>query len=1070
MSIRGRFALLPFAALALITQTASAQAPVTITGTVTSESGVPLPSATVFLEGTGIGGVTREDGRYTIVVPAARVTGEQATLTARLISYKPQSVQITLGAGPITQNFVLASNPLQLGEVIVTGAGTVTTREKLGNTINSVAAEEITRSNEPNIVTALAGKAPNVEVQSTSGEPGAGTYIRIRGPKTIQGSGQPLIVVDGVPIDNSTNSLTLLEEQGVSQTVNTNRAADINPNDIESIEILKGAAAAAIYGSRAGQGVVLITTKSGRPGPTRYSLRSTLTVDRVNSTIPLQRRYGQGSGGEPFVCNGPGCFAGFAQSISYGPELAPGTPTYDHFGELFRTGGTLDQALTVSGGNERTLFFLSGSRLDQRGTMVGPNNWYERTTARLKASHRLTDVLGIGGNVSFADSRGSFIQKGSNVSGLLLGAMRSPPEFNNRPYLDSTGLHRSYRYPRPTELRSTRGYDNPFFVLNNNPSSVNVGRAYGNINVDYDPNDWLNLRYLLGADYSGDDRIEGLDLGSSTQPDGRVISATFTTFQIDHNLTASGTRQFSPDVSSTLTAGLNLNSRRFRQVYAAGFQLIAPGQFQLDNAITVDPDEFESLIHTSSAFGQLSVDLFDQLYLTAALRNDGSSTFAQNDQRHWFPKASVAWAFTNYTGDFGGNLSFGKIRAAYGETGQEPLPYQTLSAFSQNNFTDGGWGPLLAPTQNGQGGLATDVIKGQDALRPERTKEFEAGVDLALFRDRADIGVTYYDGTSEDVIFLLPLAPTTGFSSQLANAGEITNKGVELTFNVRPIRTRDASWEVGVQWARNRNRVTSLQGAAFVPMYYGNFGQGASVEGHAVGVHLGFDFARCGVADVSPADGADMAAVCAGAPDGALYIGSDGFPVLDQTQRVVADPNPDWNGSLRSVVNFRKWQLSGLLDVKRGGDIWNGTRGALVFFGTHKDTENRGMQTTMAEFYDTPVVGPGAGTQVTIDEAWYTGNGGGFGDVTSTFYEDGSYMKLREISLGYTMDGGWVRDRLGLSSVDLRVAGRNLKTWTDYTGIDPETNLSGSETQVRGVDYFNHPQTRSFVFTVGLNR
>ncbi|MBC7790946.1 MAG: SusC/RagA family TonB-linked outer membrane protein [Anaerolineae bacterium] len=1056
------------AVLSLLSAIVAAQQPAAVAGRVNSVSGTPLPSVSVFLDGMSIGALSTEDGRYTFVVPAGRATGQTATLTARILGYKPQSVQITLTAGQqITRDFVLVANPLQLGEVIITGAGTVTTREKLGNSINTVRADEIVRSNEANIVSAIAGKAPNVEVQSTSGEPGSGSYIRIRGPKTIQGTGQPLFVVDGVPIDNSTNSLTLLEEQGVSQTVNTNRAADINPSDIQSVEILKGAAAAAIYGSRAGQGVVLITTKSGRPGPTRYSLRSSYSIDEVNKGIPLQRSFGQGSGGVAPVCAGPGCRV---SSATWGPELPSGTQTYDHFNELFDNGYSSDNTLSVSGGNERTSFYLSTGLLYQDGTIKGPNNHYQRTTARLKATHRLRDDLSVGGNIAYADGRGSFIQKGSNVSGLLLGAARTPPEFNNQPYLDSTGLHRSFRYPRPNELRVGRGYDNPFFVINENPSDVRVGRAYGNVNVDYNPNEWLGLKYTLGTDYSGDDRIEGLALGSSTQPQGRVISASFTTLQLDHNLVATGTRTFSPNFGASLTLGQNLNSRRYRQIYAAGFQLISPGQFQLDNAVTVDPDEFESLIHTSSTFGQATFDLFDQLYLTAAVRNDGSSTFGESERRHWFPKASAAWTFTKYTGDLGGNLTFGKLRAAYGETGQEPLPYQTLSAFTQDNLIDGGWGPLLSPTQGGQGGLTTGNIKGQDALKPERTKEFEFGLDLGLFKERADLGLTYYTGRSEDVIFLLPLPPSTGFSSQLANAGEISNRGFEATLNIRPVTTTNFNWEIGLQWARNRNRVEDLRGAEFVPMYFGNFGQGAAVKGEAVGSHLGFDFVRCGVADASPADGADIAAVCAGAPNGALYVGADGFAVLDQTQRIVGDPNPDWTGSLRSVVNWKKWQVSGLLDVKQGGDIWNGTRGALIFFGTHKDTEIRGLETTMGEFYNTPVVGPGANQTVTIDQGWFQGNGGGFGDVTSTFYEDGSFVKLREISLGYTLETRWLRDRVGLSSVDLRIAGRNLKTWTDYTGIDPETNLAGSETSVRGVDYFNNPQTRSFVFTVGLNR
>src|SRR3954468_1437529 len=346
-SVSSAFALLVFATSALM-----AQAGVTISGTVTSEQGVPLVGATVLLQGTNIGAQTNEAGRYTFVVPSTRANGQAATLVARVIGYSAASVPITLTAGSsISHDFLLAVNPFHLGEVVVTGAGTSTTRERLTTTINTVDSSALRRAVQPqNLVSALAAQAPNVEVRTQSGEPGASASIRIRGATSLFGANQPLFIVDGQPIDNSTVST-----QGGNQgTVTTNRASDINPDDIESVDILKSAAAAAIYGARASNGVVVITTKSGHAGPTRYSVSSTETWDKPRVPDMLQRKYGQGTGGVNAACAGPNCAV---TALSWGAPLAPGTAVYNHENELFDTGLTADNNVQISGGNDRTTFF-----------------------------------------------------------------------------------------------------------------------------------------------------------------------------------------------------------------------------------------------------------------------------------------------------------------------------------------------------------------------------------------------------------------------------------------------------------------------------------------------------------------------------------------------------------------------------------------------------------------------------------------------------------------------------------------------------------------------------------------
>jgi TonB-linked SusC/RagA family outer membrane protein len=1063
--------------LVLIAPPVAAQQGATLTGRVTNESGAPVPYASVVVDGMGLGGSTRENGTYSFNVPAARVSGQRVTLSVRAIGYKADSRQITLSAGTITENFTLTTNPLRLGEVVVTGAGTQSAVERLGSVVSTVRSEEIAKANEVNAVQALAAKAPGVVVTSSSGEPGASSFIQIRGQKSIEGTSQPVFVVDGVPVDNSTIVTTFAE----AGTQATNRMADLNPADIESVEILKGAAAAAIYGARAGSGVVLITTKRGRAGEPRWSVRSTYSSDKVTRDYPLNRAFGHGNQGNAAVCPGTGCYL---TGASFGPRLGAATPTYNHFMEMFETGSTFDNTLSLSGGTERSTFYLSLGRTDQDGFIVGPNDKYNRTTALVKGTLELNDKLRIGGTVNYADTRGSFIQKGSNLSGLLLGALRTPPDVDNRQYRDPiTGLHRSYRYPQPTatSLYDTRAYDNPFFIVYEMKNTSDVGRAFGNVNIDYTALPWLTLKYTLGADYSSDARIEGLPPSNSTDPTGLIDRANYTVFQIDHNLIAQAEKRFGDWVNTSLTAGQNLNSRKYEQLQVRGRGFISPDLFQLANTVSSNllPLDYESLVHLESYFVEGKLDLWNQLYFTGGIRNDASSTFGESVRRNWFPKMSGAWEFSKFMGINAGTglLSYAKVRAAYGETGREPAPYQVYSGYTVGTFGDG-WTTGLNVAQGGNAGIFLSASRGQERLKPERNKELEAGLDLAFFDSKVDIGFTWYDAKSTDVILSLPVPPSTGYFSQVQNAATITNKGIELSANWRALNTPNLTWNVGAQWAKNRNKVVDLRGSDQFFLTGGFIG--GIKEGHAHGVFLDWDWVRCRYAegDDNVIGGVDINAYCRAnnAPDGAMYIDDGtldqaGFPVFDPTQRTVGDPNPDWTASVNSSLNlWRKLQVSALVDFRKGGAIWNGTKGALYNFGAHRDTEMRGETRTFGtDWLPGAVTGPGARQAVVLDQSsWFTYLGSGFVGPAIQFVEDGGFVKLREVSLSYTLDAPWVR-RSGFSTVDLRLSGRNLWISTDYTGIDPESNLGGA-TANRGNEYFNNPQARSMVFSIGLNR
>lgn len=1097
-------------AAAIFAPPVSAQEPTTLTGSVLTPAGVPVEAATVFIESLNLGVLTNAQGRYLLIVPASRRVGDAVVqVRASQIGRTSQTQTVTLRPGTMVLDFVLADDPLLLEAIVVTGVGLSAERAKLGVTINSVSSEEIQRSREVNLVSALAGKAPNVEVTSSAGDPGAGSYIRIRGANSLLGSNQPLFVVDGVPIDNSSAYI----EGSTAGTVVTNRAFDLNPNDIESIEILKGAAAAAIYGSRAANGVVLVTTNRGRPGTNTVQYRSSFQWSEVNKTVPLHRSYGQGSGGTAIA----------GSALTWGPALAAGTPTYDHAREIYRTGLVSDQFLTWSGGSESTDYYLSLGRLDQQGTIVGPQR-YDRTTVRLRASHAFRDDLRISGNFAYTDGQGDFVQQGSNISGIQLAALRTPPNFNNQPYIDpASGRHRSYRCNEVATACPAgqsffnpshgRGYDNPFWIANEIANNADVSRTFGNVGAQYTPFDWLDVNYTLGVDYSADERVTVFPKSSSDFPAGRMIRADFVNLGIDHNLVATARRTFSADVQGTLSVGQNLTHEEFRRYQVNGQTLIL-GTDQLDFAVDKVPDEYKETVRTEGYFAQGTVDLYDQLYLTAAVRLDGGNTFGRGDKRFVYPKASAAWDFTRHV-EGATPLSFAKARFAFGIAGKQPPVFSNVSSFETTTISDGWLAPNgLLTIYRGFDGVVSQETLGNEDIKPERTREWEAGIDLAFLDNRLSFGVTYYNALTTDAILGVDVAPSTGYFSVFDNAAEFSNYGWELSAAANIVETDLIGWDLTAQWAMNRSCTRDLAGTEEVSLtgFTGSTNSvvgpttakdqfttceftkdGQKYYGYPIGVFYTTDFVRFGNGSrVLPnctvaAGGTDIDNAYPGWTQGDLYIHTTGFPCSDPIIRVTGDANPDWTGSIRNNVRIGdNLRLSALLDIKNGGQMWNGTKGALYFFGTHADTEpyhgagqdeifggrtdGCDQRTLCRDVYSQwSVHGPGAGTTVRLGQSWFTGLGNAFTGPDAQSIEDAGFVKLRDVSITYTLRNQDWLSRIGFSTMDLQLVGRNLKTWTDYTGIDPESNLNG-QTLGRGIDYFNNPQTRSFGFNVTLTR
>lgn len=1023
-----------------------------ITGKVIEEgTDLPLIGTNVSLVGTSLGAATDRNGAFEI----RGVPPGTYTLQVRFMGYKTIKQEITVTASQeVTVDFKLEVDVLNLGEVVVTGMGGTRLKEKLGVKIASVKADHLIESDESNVVAAMSGKIANVEITTFSGEPGATKFIRIRGQNTISGNTEPLFVVDGIPVDNSTRGITN------GGTVQANRLSDLNPEDIASMDVLKGAAAAAIYGSRAANGVVLITTKSGKPGRTNISYKTSYSWDKVNRSVPLQTEYGMGNNGE------------YKKNYTYtwGPKLEPGTPTYDHSMEMWdQTGHLADNNIAISGGNDLTTYYASLGYINQDGPFVGNSDKYNKYSFRIKGTHVAHKKLKFTGNLAFAKVKADYLMSRSNVAGVPLGALRCPPDFNNWPYLDpETGLHRSYRYSEPTVLRKSRGYDNPFFTAYEKVNQSKVGRAFGNFTMQYDPIDWININYTLGSDYSDDDRTQVNPVSSTANSgDGSMIRDNYIYHEVDNNLVATFNLEkylskMTNNLSGNFMAGYNFNRREYKHLETTGDIFITPGYNQLDNMVTITADEYESLIHTESFFGQATFDLFEQLYLTGALRNDGSSTFGANERRHWFPKFSAAWEFTKFDKMPAiPYFNYGKLRFAYGEAGAQPGVYSTTTGFISG--TRGGFwaGTLNAGSYDGVGGFFSSTTAPALDLRPERTKEYEIGTSLGFWDSRIGFDLTYYKSRSEDVLFSVGLPPSTGYTQRTANGAIIENKGWEIEFDINPIKSKSFSWDLGMVWATNENMCVDMMGSDMITYLSWSMISSVAAEGYPLGQFYGRDFIRFGRGiNYTLNDGTEINIDEAypNAKPGTVFINEAGYPEADTEFRFLKDPNPDWTAGIRNEFTFfGKLTLSTFIDIKQGNYVWNGTKQVLYNFGTHEDTKNRG---TMKVFDGE---GPGAGQEVELNQDWYRGAGN---TVTTQFIEDGSYVRLREIALSYNLKHKFV-SYFGLSDIDIRLSGRNLHLWTDYTGIDPETNLNN--TNGRGMDYFNMPNTKSYVLTLRFN-
>ncbi len=1048
-----------------------------IMGQILDENQKPLLGATIYLPKTARGTTTNGEGFFELLLPSGKQLVEISfigyeTNTVELIQQKQLNLQLIPA-----KNF--------LNEIVVNAIGFTQPKDRMGATTANIDPELIQQSGEVTLLNALGGKAANVQIARTNGDPGAASIIRIRGANTITGSSVPLIILDGIPISNSTiygggNNVTGGRTGGVAQQ---NRLSDLNPNDVASLQILKGASAAALWGSRAANGVVVITTKKGTAGKLTINYQTTFSFDKVNEAFPLQTLWGQGKHGKysptaaeswgdyiPERTGGAdkhlqdGAYFEGDNGIKYLPFLekhSKNTFTKQNWDQVIGGGGYSQHDLSLSGGNKRATFFFNLGRLDQDGIIKKAN--YNRTNLRLNGDLYLTDWLTLSTKAAYIHSKSNRIQQSSSTTSLLLGLLRTPPDFDNSTYkgtyYDGLGgsfpnRHRSYR--RYLGSKQNPIYNNPGWTAIEQTAASTVNRSIYATDIKIQPTKWMQFTLRGGLDKALDQRNYFFPIGSSGFRSPGVFAEDLIKEQeLNFDAIGKAKYQINPTVEGTITLGWNINDRQrtIASKELKGFPATSiPEINSLNGPISQTAiDNNQRHIRSNRGFAILSTNLYDQLFLTASGGLEATSSIAGT---FFYPAMDVAWQFTKAI-PMPKWFNFGKLRASFGQVGIQPAAHR-FRTLAEDQFEYSTYSDPLAVNLFG-GGFRIDEDKGNANLRPEIKTEWELGMDVRLLQNNLTFSATYYQNWIKDVLFYLDLSPSSGYDTQYDNGGKMSNRGFEANLDYVILNKRKWTISTYANFSQNKNKILDLKGTKSIDL------TGSSLSSRAVvGYPLGVLVGTGSLTD----------------DNGDFILNENGFPQLTPSPIVLGDPNPDWRGGLGVRVNYKKINLHILFEHAQGGNYSPRTQWVLNRFGTTAETANRvtlnqDLMNYAGQFIPkgTTVRGNlkdfGGGT-VLLDETWYrTGIGGGFGDNQAYNFsiKDATFTRLREVALSYTLDTPSFREKSKLAAIQFTLAARNLFLWDELQGIDPETNQTGVSNGF-GLDYFTNPSTRSFLISV----
>ncbi|MGV3707234.1 MAG: SusC/RagA family TonB-linked outer membrane protein [Gemmatimonas sp.] len=1005
-SWRDVIAGLALAAGALIgrPELASAQGTLIVRGTVTdSATGQPIPGVQLSVTGSASRAVSLENGAYQL----GGLNGSTATVRAQRIGYTPLEQTVTLTpASPAVLNFSLRPAATVLTTIVAVGYGN-SQRATVSSSIASVDSTAFARIPVPSIDNALQGRIAGVQVMQNSGEPGTGVSVRVRGPASLNAGNQPLYVVDGVPMLQGTfEQITSTSGQRMTPI------SGINPDDIASIDVLKDAAASAIYGSRGSNGVVLITTKRGAAGN-----RFRFSINSYGGTQEAERKLDLLNATEYVTLMNEG-----RANQGQTPLFAAGTDSIntDWQDAIFRTASISDVQASVSGGNERLRMFLSGANFAQKGIVIGSQ--YERQSVRLNLDAQAAKRLFLQGSIGLTRESNDRVPGDLNVDGLVTNATALQP-FS--PVYGTTfgygGIQQNLLYSNPVAYAA-------FSTLN-----VRTLRALGNLEARFTPIDRLSITGRVGADVYGVDELRWrspkVDRASSASVGGEGVSGRTSATRYVTEAFANLEAIQSSSQQLTLTGGSSVerNNSDFNYVSGTGF----PTGFEryVRNAAAVSSFDGGATENTLvSYFARGSYSALDRYLLSASIRRDGSSRFGSENRFGNFWAVSGAWTVSEepFAEALSKKVSL-KVRGSYGTTGN-----QGISDFASRTLAS-------AQPYNGVTGLASSQL-GNPGLKWEQTAELDVGADLGFFNNRVNVIVDWYNRATTNLLVQRPVPATTGYTSVWDNVGEINNRGFDYgiqTINIRADRPGEFEWTTDLNMTFNKNKVDTLYDGLPITATVSGRITSVAAQGMPLGTFYLFDFTG-----VDPATG------------NALYRKADGTnttaPVSDDL-RYVGNPQPKYFGGLTNTLSFKGVDLRGFLQFSQGGKVLNLARIFSDDGGNSRDNKVKGTLNRWQKAGD-------------ITNQPRMGSTGGARFLSSRFVEDGSFVRLGELTLGYRLPAGLLRS-MHADNARIYVSGRNLHTWTKYTGYNPDVNSNGANSNtVMGVDYYAYPLARTFTF------
>ena len=916
----------------------------------------------------------------------------------------------------------------EIGEVVITALGIKRDNKSLGYSTTKVGGDDLSKVGNQNLVNSLSGKAAGLQVISSGGAPGSGSRLVIRGgAKSLTNSNEPLYVIDGVPITNANdgNSNTVT---GISSP---NRAADINPDDIESINILKGAAGAVLYGNRGSNGVILITTKSGkaRAGKPQITLSTQVAVDNALVLPDFQTVYAQGERG----------VYGEATPLSWGPKIQGQTvysnaagrnvtlSVYDPRKQFLQTGVTRNNNVSLSHSFNKSNIFLSAGHSLQ--TSIVPNQEYEKTNFRFNGNTQVTEKFNAGVNISYNKTMGNVPFAGQDGNNPIFSLFHAPVSWDLKGY--------GYVNPVTGKQLNFRGgsFDNPYWSVYKSSAKTSSDRFIASLSLGYDLTNWLKLTYRLGNDYFVDNRVIFKDIYSGTQPKGYLSYDDIKRNELTSTLMANINTNINDNLALIVILGQDYNKRTQRNSIVTGTALAAPGLINANNIAASDPPyNHETKRTLFGFFGDVSLSYKNYLFLNLVGRYEMASTLPKNNRNYFYPGVSGSFVFSDAFKINKNILSYGKVRAGISRTARDADPYLVIQAYEKAKYDDGFVPGVTFPFNNDFGtfvGYTVANTWNDPDLKPEFTTEYEVGTELRFLRNRIGLEFTYFENKNTDGIIGLRISPASGAVKSIENTGQTSSKGIEAGLKVVPIKTKDFNWEVNFNFSRIRSLVEETHPKTD-RIYMGGFSGNPAiyaVKGERYGSIVGSAYMRDA--------------------NGNILVGSNGRP-MTQSGQVLGHVEPDWTGSVGTTFKYKGVYLTAQLDIRQGGYLFNGTEQLLDYYGVSAKTLEREKGTIV--FPGVTSAGTPNTTSTLLDQYYY------YTLPTEAYVYKNDWVKLREISLGYSFrPAGFDFIR----SIDVGVFGRNLFLWTKVPHIDPESSSFGTG-NAQGVSRFAFPSTRSF--------